>query len=112
MYNSTTRSYTMEDASGSFDWMVENMDPADCQSMTDAEIYAWVDREIATAKEQCGYELDEQIEGMTFPRMGYTTTQKFENAEEYEAFKRAEIESDLNGERESVFSFLKNWVAG
>ena len=112
MYNSATRSYTMEDASGSYSWLVENYDPADFQAMTDEEINAWVDREIATAKENAGYDLEKKLEDMTFPRMGYTTDQKFENADEYEAFKHAEIESDLNGEHEYVVKFLKSWIAG
>ncbi len=112
MYNTTTRSYTMKDASGSYNWLVINMDAADCQSMTDAEIYTWIDREIANSKENAIVELEAKIKDMTFPRMGYTTSQKFEDADEYEAFKRAEIDTGLSGEREPLFKFLKSWIAG
>jgi hypothetical protein len=112
MYNSTTRSYTLEDASGSYNWIVKNCDRADFQGSTDQEIIEWAEREIATAKENAIYALENKLEGMTFPRMGYTTAQTFEDIDEYEAFKRAEIESDLNGELEYLIKFLKSWIAG
>jgi hypothetical protein len=110
MYNTTTRSYTMEDASGGYDWMVEGMAPADCQRMTEKDIREWVDTLIAQAKEEAEAELDNSIEDLAFPRMGYTTTKTFENADDYRAFKLDEIESDLNSERQHVFNFLKSWI--
>lgn len=104
------RGYTMEGISGSYGWLVENMDTADCQNMTDADIYAWIDCAIAFSKENAIAKLEANIEDMTFPRLGYTIDQKFQDADEYEAFKRAQIDSDLGQERERVFDFLKSWI--
>jgi hypothetical protein len=111
MYNQTTRSYTMEDGTGSYTWIVEGLDVKDYQTMTDEEIYAWIDREIENVKERAFVDLEESLSSLSFPRMGYTTAQVFEDVEEYEAFKRAEIEEDLKAEREVVFNFIKLWIS-
>lgn len=111
MYNTTTRSYTMEDASGTYNWFVEGLARADYQNMTDAALLEWIDTHIEITKSSDLNELEESIQEMEFPRMGYTTAQTFENAEEYIAFKTEEIESDLKNERESLLSFVKAWIA-
>lgn len=110
MYNTTTRSFTMADPSGTYDWMVEGADPD--LDMTDEEIGGWVDGLIITAKENAVWNLELAIPTLKFPRWGYTTADRYENADEYRAFKMAEIESDLNAERPHVIQFLKDWIAG
>lgn len=113
MYNTTTHSYTMEDAGGSYNWIVEALDVTEYQTMTDEEIGKWVDTLIETAKEVEIANLSDVVddEELTFPRFGYTTAQVFENAEDYAAFKRDEIESDLNAERDILIQFIKGWIA-
>lgn len=112
MYNTSTRSFTMEDASGSYSWMVEGFDPADFQTMSDAEIYAWIDQQTSLMKDADLLEIEQQAESNVYPRYGYTTAQVFENEDEWLQFKREELAEDLKNERTYVFDFLKQWIAG
>jgi hypothetical protein len=101
--------YTLQDASGSYSWMVENLDRSDYQLMTDDEIASWVNDLIdATAFDA---DLDNAAEGMPFPRFGYTTAQRFENADEWVAFKKEEMLEDVEAEREAAIKYLKHWIA-
>jgi len=112
MYNQTTKSYTLGDASTSpYDWLVENMEPADCAGMTNGEIYAWIDQQISIAKDSDIQELKND-EDRVYPRFGYTTAQVFEDEESYITFKTEEINEDYAKEREDVFSWLKEWSSG
>lgn len=111
MYDQTTKSFTLRDASGSYAWLWENMDAADCASMTDDEIYAWVDEQISHSKEMDTYAIEERAETLSYPVFGYTTAEKFENADEYIAFKIDELNSDMQADRESAFSAIKAWIA-
>lgn len=112
MYDNTTRSFTAQDASGSYDWIVENCDRDDYLSLTDKNIYAWVDTIIDQSKTTDLYAIEDKAETLNYPRFGYTTADRFENAEEWLAFKRQEIEQDYLAEREYVFAYLKAWIAG
>ena len=113
MYNTTLHSYTLEDAGGSYDWIVENMEPADCQDMTDADLRDWVAELINTAKELDIAEMEEwaKRDETKYPIFGYTTAQVFDTPEEYIQFKTEEIASDFEHEREYVFDWLKQWIA-
>ena len=112
MYNTTTRSYTMEDGSGSYAWIVENYEPADIQGMSDEAIYRWIDTLIEQAKESKMSLLDDLAESKAYPCFGYTTAQIFYTPDEWIAFKKQEIETDLSAEREHVFKYLKEWLEG
>lgn len=112
MYNQLTRSYTMTDESGSHDWITENWDHKDYQDWSDADIYNYVDTLIENEifHQQEENNLEEKAYEMKYPRYGYTTADVFENPEEYIAFKKDEIETDLKNERETVFGYLKSWI--
>lgn len=111
MYDQTTLSYTLKDASGSYDWIVENMSPGDAAHMTDEDIYRWVDDLIDTAK---GFDL-EKIEAaapdQNYPRYGYSTDDVLHDEDEYLAYWRGHIERDYVDERDTVFQWLKEWMA-
>jgi hypothetical protein len=109
-YNTTTRSFTMEDASGSYSWIVEGMSAKECIHLTDAAIYEWIDGLIAISKEMDRSEIEERAETQTYPKMGYTTSQVFENDDEYLTYKHDEIDSDYASERARVFEFIKAWI--
>lgn len=112
MYNTTTKSYTLEDQSSKpYAWITENCDPADYQQMTDAEIYDWIDQLIAHEKEEDTRQIEEWAEKRRYPSYGYTTAQVFENADEYTAFHTQQLEDDMKDEREYVFKHLKHWIA-
>lgn len=111
MYNNTTKSYTLEDNSSMpYDWITRDADRDFSQGMTDVEIYAWVDRLIEEAQEGDLGELEEDAENTTYPVMGYSTTQIFEDADEYITFKTEEINEDYAVEREHVFNLIKTWI--
>lgn len=84
MFNTATRQYEMTDASGSYDWMVENWIPADYTDWADEEIDAYADEIIdhAIENECAGIEDDE---------------------------KREEITEDLRNEKEYVVAYFKNY---
>lgn len=110
MFNSTTKSYTLEDASGSYSWIVEALNGADYQTMTDAEIHAWIDTLISNTKDYDVVEVEARAYEQSYPRYGYTTADVYEDAESWLTDKLSEIDSDYADERESVFRFIKNWI--
>ena len=112
MYNTTTRSYTMEDASGAYSWIVTDLHRDEMKDMTDSDIYSWVDTLIKQEKENELFGLEDQAANKSYPCFGYTTAQVFNSADEYVAFKKQEIETDLSAEREHVFKYLKEWLEG
>lgn len=113
MYNQTTHSYTMEDYAGSYSWITEGWDRADYQDWSDTDIYNFVDGliedHIFHEQEEC--DLEEQALSKRYPCYGYSTNQVFETPEEYIAFMKDEIETDLKNEREYVFGYLKSWIS-
>lgn len=110
MYDNTTRSYTLKDASGSYAWIVENMQRSDVASMTDDELTAWVNDLIDDAK---GYDL-EKIEdaapAQTYPRYGYSTADVLNDEDEYLAYWRGWVERDYADESPQVVAWLKAWA--
>lgn len=112
MYNNTTRSFTAQDASGSYAWIVENCERSDYQKMTHEDIYAWVDTIIDQCKEHDLYDVENKAETLTYPRYGYTTADVFQDSDEWLAFKRQEIAGDYVSEREYIFNWINDWIKG
>lgn len=111
MFNTTTRTFTLEDASGSYDWIVEGADPAEVATMTDEEMGTWVDTLIEHSKEQDRYEIEERAASKSYPCYGYTTAQVFENEDEYIAAWLADMEEDYKVERGEVINLIKEWAS-
>lgn len=110
MYNTSTKSYTLEDAGGSYSWIFENIDRDDCKHMTDDDIYAWVDQLIDT---EAGYD-EQRIEDnppTRYPAYGHSTADLFETADDWIAWKKQELQNDMKAERAYVFALIKDWIA-
>lgn len=110
MFNATTRTFTLEDASGSYDWIVEGADPAEVATMTDEEMGTWVDTLIENSKEQDRYEIEERAASKSYPCHGYTTAETFESEDEYIAARTADMEEDYKVERGEVINWIKEWA--
>lgn len=110
MYSTSTRSFTLADDAGSFNWITEGLDPADYQHMTDAEIYTWIDSHISSTIDRDEADIEERASELEYPVWGYTTDQQFQNEGEYITFKKQELRDDLAAERDEVFEFIINWI--
>ena len=112
MYNNATRCWSLQDAGGSYSWIVENYDSKDFQTMTDDEIHAWADQLIDQERDESARQIESWAENKHYPCFGYTTATILENADEYIAYFKADFESDMVGEREYVFDWIKTWIKG
>jgi hypothetical protein len=112
MYDQTTRSFTLRGPDGSYDWLVENYDPANYQEFTDKEIYDWIDLAIALIKDDDLYHVEMNSREMEFPRYGYSTTHIYQDAEDYCQQKAEEFDADLKEERGLIFTWVKDWING
>lgn len=104
MYNSTTREFTLQDSSGSYSWIFENME----NSLSDQEIYDWIDFQIEIAKEQDILEIEERAEKLTYPRYGVSNADRIDDSDDYIDYWTMSINEDYENEREFVFKMIKS----
>ena len=109
MYNTSTRNFTVADLSGSFDWIVEGLEPNQISNTGIADL---VDNAIAQTMENDEREVRERAEVMSFPRTGYSTAHVYEGAEDYVSQKIREIATDLAEERSEIIDFIEKWRTG
>lgn len=109
MYDQTRKEFSARDVSGSYAWIVENLEPKEV-AMSDQEIHEWAETIVEQSMSTDAMEIDEKVESLSFPRYGYTANQVFQNSDEWKAFKRKEIKEDYVGETEEVYRFLKHWL--
>lgn len=100
--------FTCRDASGSFSWITEGVLPS---QIDDDGLGEWADTIISQSIESATYSIQERAEQMTFPKMGYSTTHIYQNAEDYIAQKTEEAESEIKSERSEIISYLQNWMS-
>jgi hypothetical protein len=83
MFNSTTRTYTIQDNSGSYLWLVLNSDPRDIAELSDDALREYVRTHAETTIDMDIAEIEENVHEMDFPKMGYSTSQVWQNQDEY-----------------------------
>ena len=101
--------FEMTDASGSYDWMLENLDPDDAPKMLDSEMHDWIDNQISIAREQLVTQIHAAAELTSYPVFGYTTAQVLENEDAYIQFTTEDMDETLVSERENMFQHFKTW---
>jgi hypothetical protein len=106
MFNTTTRSFTCADYSGSFGWIVDGVEP---EQIDASRIEAMADQAISQTAESDTNDVESSAYSMTFPKFGYTTAHVYQDAEDYIDQKKDEIASDLAAERSEIIAFLNNW---
>jgi len=111
MYNSTTHSFTLADATGTFDWIIEGLDAAEFAGNSDTDLYEWVDVLISNTIEQDDYDIEVRADDLDYPVYGYTTDQQYADQGEYIEAKSQELREDLHNERDAVVEFLRQWIA-
>lgn len=101
---------TLQDAGGSYSWIVESMDVSTDAPETYEQVAEWVNELIEQRIEVEIYDLDAKVEDLTFPLMGYTTAHMYEDVDQYIEEKSKEIEEELKAEFDAVFFFILDWA--
>lgn len=71
---------------------------------TSEDIQATIESDLSHADEAAELELEEKLEGATYPRWGFTTGDKIENEDQY----RAWLEEVMKEEREEARATLES----
>lgn len=111
MFNTTTSTYTLQDAAGSYSWLTEGLDPAEYADFTDGQLAEWVKTYVEIEIERDIADAEEAARELSFPRFGYSTTQVFEDKDEYLDFKREEIRSEVEADAENAIAYLRTWAS-
>lgn len=97
MFNKDLMMYEATDASGNYDWIFENMDPADAAKMNEADIENWVEEVI----DQC---TEEEISRATiFVEDEQDLIEDLEDLIE-------KIKTDLLADRKYVAKEIREWI--
>lgn len=99
LYDTARQCYTCKDL------MLEDI--GGVSHLTDDELRKLVVEQVESFIEQEIARITERAQSMEFPRMGYTNTQVFKDADEYIAFKTHQIAEDLMGEVDDIIAALR-----
>lgn len=94
--------FKLSDSGGSYTWIFEAYTDEQMRSVSDDEIAAEVDFHLEVAKAEYIASLSEGAEDRDYPRWGYSSADRLENAEEYEAYYRSFMEDEITEEREAA----------
>lgn len=107
MFNTTTNTYRLTDASGSYDWMWEALDALDYAD--DADIIKAVNSHASNAIDMLIADAEERAERQSYPRYGYTTDEVYEDADAWLEAKREEIRTEIEADKETAIAEFKAW---
>lgn len=110
---SSNTQFTMQDASGSYDWIFEGAYHPGRMSKKHVKRYArsWADELVAQS--DFTYQVDRmrnEAQRLEYPRFGYTTGDRLETPAQYIAYWEKQIKRQYREARQNVIAAIEAWL--